>query len=191
MNKAVFFDRDGTLNLDPGYLGDPNKVSLYDNVPQVLYKLKFELNFKLIVISNQSGVARGLIKESDVIAVNNKINEILKNDGVSIDAFYYCPYHPEFSPPKLCSCRKPSPEMVLRAAKEYNIDLKGSFFVGDKASDIVCGNNAGTKTVLVDYNSDNFEIKTLKKVGISPNFVAGNFLDIDTYISGVLQEDNF
>ncbi|GJQ63844.1 MAG: hypothetical protein SCALA702_28970 [Melioribacteraceae bacterium] len=191
MNKAVFFDRDGTLNLDPGYLGDPNKVSLYEYVPEVLYKLKFEYNFKLFIVSNQSGIARGLIKESDVIAVNNRINEILNANDVTIDAFFYCPYHPDFSPPELCTCRKPSPEMVLKAAAEYNIDLKGSFFVGDKSSDILCGKSAGTKTVLVDYNSDENEIKTLKKVGISPNFVAGNFLDIDTYISGVLQEDNF
>lgn len=192
MEKAVFLDRDGTLNIDPGYLGDPSGVELYNNVPQVLFDLKNKYGYKLIVISNQSGISRGLITEDDVHAVNNRVNEILFGEsGVKIDAFYFCPYHPEFSSEELCKCRKPSPDLVLKAAEEFNIDLSLSYFAGDKSSDILCGINAGTKTILVDYNKTGKEIKTLKKVGKTPNFVAVNFLDVYKFISGDLQEENF
>jgi len=191
LNKAVFFDRDGTLNFDPGYLGEPEKVKLFDNVPEVLYNLKHRLGFKIIVISNQSGVARGLITENDVLAVNNRINQILNQQGVEIDAFYFCPFHPKFNDAEQCKCRKPSPQLVFKAAKDYQIDLTLSYFAGDKSSDILCGKNAGTKTILMDYNKSETEINFLKKVGISPNFVAVNFLDVYNYISGDVQEDNF
>ncbi len=93
-NAAVFLDRDGTLNEDPGYLGDPEKVILFPDTGKALSLLKNELKFKLVVISNQSGVARGLITSGDVEKINKKINFLLQSYNVSIDAFYYCPYHP-------------------------------------------------------------------------------------------------
>ncbi|MBI9072858.1 MAG: HAD family hydrolase [Melioribacteraceae bacterium] len=174
--KAVFFDRDDTLNYDPGYLGDPSKVELYNGVPEGISILKNDLNFKIIVISNQSGIARNLITEPEVNSVNNRINELLSNYSTKIDAFYFCPHHPEFSE-KPCNCRKPSPEMVFKAASDYNIDLKSSYFVGDKISDVECGNNAGVKTVLVTTTIKESERLLLQNQGKTPNFVADNFLD--------------
>ena len=94
---AVFLDRDGTLNDDPGYLGNPDKVKLFPDTGKALSILKNKLNFRLIVISNQSGIVRKLITKENVEAVNKRINELLADHDVRIDAFYYCPFHPEFN----------------------------------------------------------------------------------------------
>ncbi len=181
-NKAVFFDRDGTLNLDPGYLGNPDLVNLYPGVPEQISKLRNEFNFKIIVISNQSGIARGLITEKNVLEVNKKISELISGSGGKIDAFYYCPYHPDFSSKLDSECRKPSPQMVLKAAEEFNIDLKNSYFVGDSKVDIECGINAGLKTILIKNTLSDEEINILHKEGKSPNFVADNFIDACRFI---------
>lgn len=177
-NFAVFLDRDGTLNLDPGYLGDPDKLKLFPGTGKALSLLKNTLNFKLIVISNQSGVARGILTDENVIAVNNRINELLMPDNVMIDAFYYCPFHPDFSNPDECRCRKPSPEMVFRAAKDMDISLERSYFVGDSVSDMECGKNAGLKTILVrtGYGEESFLM--LQNQNNFPTFVAQNILDV-------------
>jgi D-glycero-D-manno-heptose 1,7-bisphosphate phosphatase len=181
-NAAVFLDRDGTLNEDPGYLGDPEKVMLFPNTGKALSILKNQLKLKLIVISNQSGVARGLISEEDVKKVNSRINELLKDENAEIDAFYYCPFHPEFSTPEESRCRKPSPDLVYRAAEEMDLDLSRSYFIGDTEGDILCGINAGLKTVLVKtgYGQESFYI--LQKENKIPTFVAGDILEAANYI---------
>ena len=181
-NHAVFLDRDGTINIDPGYLGDPDSVELYDGVAEGIYKLKVIHNFKIIVISNQSGITRGLITEKDVKAVNNRINELLSSHSTSIDSFYYCPFHPEFDHEEKCKCRKPSPDMIFQAARDFDIDLTKSYMVGDTASDIECGKNAGIKSILIKNTLKNGEINLLKDAGKTPNFVAHNFLDVCNYI---------
>jgi D-glycero-D-manno-heptose 1,7-bisphosphate phosphatase len=182
-NFAIFLDRDGTLNEDPGYLGDSQVLSLYPDTGKALAFLKNKLNFKLIVISNQSGIARGLITKEKVDAVNAKVNELLLKENVQIDAFYYCPYHPDFSSEEECACRKPSPELVLRSAAEFNIDLSKSYFIGDAVSDIECGFNANLKTILVKtgYGKDSFPI--LQKLNKMPSFVAENILDACNFIN--------
>lgn len=179
---AVFLDRDGTLNEDPGYLGDPEKVRLFPGTGRALSLLKNKLNLKLIVISNQSGIARGLITDKDVIAVNDRINELLKCDNVSIDAFYYCPYHPEFSSNEEVKCRKPSPLMIYRASGELKLELKGSYLIGDTPADILCGINAGLKTVLVRTGYGMESISILQKQNIFPSFVAENIHDACKFI---------
>ena len=179
---AVFFDRDGTLNEDPGYLGDPNHLKLFPHTGEGLSILKNNLNFKLVVISNQSGIARGLISKEMVDSVNSEINILLKKDNVSIDAFYYCPSHPEFSSKEDCWCRKPSPELVFKAAKDFKIDLTKSYFVGDSVTDIECGMNAGLKTILVKtgYGEESFSI--LQKQNKFPTFVAQNIIEVCSFI---------
>ncbi|HUX92221.1 MAG TPA: HAD family hydrolase [Ignavibacteriaceae bacterium] len=181
-NAAIFFDRDGTLNEDPGYLGDPNKVKLFPGTGESLSLLKKKFNFLFIVISNQSGIARGILTKEMVDAVNSKINELLSVYDTAIDAFYYCPSHPDYSSENDCSCRKPSPELVFKAANDFNIDLSKSYFVGDTVSDIQCGLNAGLKTILVKtgFGTESFSI--LKKQNIFPTFVADNIKDISTFI---------
>jgi len=179
--KAVFLDRDGTLNLDPGYLGDPESVELYPGVIEGLSLLKNRHNFLLVVISNQSGITRGLISKEQVERVNERINELL-TPANSIDAFYYCPFHPDFDDEKSCKCRKPSPYLVVKASEEWNIDLTKSYFIGDKGSDIECGNNAGIKTILIKNTLSESEINSLHNEGKTPNFVADDFLEACDFI---------
>ena len=181
-HKAVFFDRDDTLNHDPGYLNDPQKVKLFPYVPEGISKLKNEHAFKIFCVSNQSGITRGLVTKEVVDEIHDEINSQLSNYNTFIDAFFYCPFHPDFDPPEKVICRKPSPYMVVKAAKQFNIDLGMSYMVGDKVSDIECGIAAGLKTVLIDYNNSKTAINTLKKTDKTPNFTASNFLDVCDFI---------
>jgi len=180
--KAVFLDRDGTLNFDPGYLGDPDNVKLYPGVGEGIAELKRN-GFKIIVISNQSGITRGLITEEQVKAVNEKINSILREENnTSIDAFYYCPFHPEFDDEEKTKCRKPRPDMVLRAAEENDVDVKRSFFIGDTVGDIECGKNAGCETIFVSNGSNKNELIKLHNKNIFPTFEAQNFLNACEFV---------
>jgi D-glycero-D-manno-heptose 1,7-bisphosphate phosphatase len=173
-NCAVFLDRDGTINEDPGYLGEPSNVKLFPGAAKALADLKLKLNCKLIVISNQSGIARGLITKQMVESVNDKINKLLLAEHTSIDAFYYCPYHPDYNSPEECECRKPSPKLVYDAVKEHQIDISKSYFVGDTAADIICGFNASLKTILVKTGYGMESISILLKQNKIPTFVAEN-----------------
>lgn len=190
MNKAIFLDRDGTINIDSGYIGNANLVVLFPGVAEGIKKLK-NYGFKVIVISNQSGISRGLITSEDVENVNNRINEVLSENDTSIDAFYYCPYHPEFDSKELCVCRKPSPQMILDAAKDFDIELSKSFMVGDKISDIECGISAGCKTILITSTILEGELNVLKNSQISANFITGNFLSAVEFIESNLDGEIF
>jgi D-glycero-D-manno-heptose 1,7-bisphosphate phosphatase len=140
--RAVFFDRDGTLMEDAHYCGDPAMVKVFPGVPEALRRLR-RAGFGVFIVTNQSGIGRGLITEAQYRAVEE---EFLRQAGRdSVDASYYCPDAPGV-PSK---CRKPEPGMVLQAAEAHHIDLSGSYFVGDKSADIECGRRAGTRTVLV------------------------------------------
>lgn len=189
-NAALFLDRDGTLNFDPGYLGDPELLKLYPGVGKGLAEIKNKFNIKLIVISNQAGITRGLLTKEQVDSVNNKLNELLAEFDVQIDDFFYCPFHPDFDPPSKISCRKPSPEMILDAASKHNISLEKSFMIGDRKSDIECGINAGVKTILIRNEWNNDEIKLLKNDEKTPNFVAVDFLDACNFIMNDFVENN-
>jgi D,D-heptose 1,7-bisphosphate phosphatase len=189
-NYAIFLDRDGTINEDPGYLGDPNKLKLFPEAGKALSELKNDLHFMLVVISNQSGVARGLITKEDVELVNTKLNELLSAHNVGIDAFYYCPFHPDYNSEDECSCRKPSPKLIFQASKDYNIDLNKSYFIGDTVSDIKCGFNAGLKTILVKtgYGKESFSI--LQKENKIPTFIAENLSDACGFIKKDFKGEN-
>lgn len=138
-NKAIFLDRDGTLIVDKGYLDDISQIEFVPGVPETLKALKQEKGYLLVVISNQSGVARGYFAEALVKEINREINRKLQLEyGFSIEGFYYCPHHPDYGNAlyrKECDCRKPSPGLVLKAAEEFQIDIENSFMVGDKPSD--------------------------------------------------------
>lgn len=179
---AVFLDRDGTINEDPGYLSNPDSVKLLPGVSQGISELKSVFGFKIIVVSNQSGISRGLITEEQVKLVNAKINELLSVENAEVDDFFYCPFHPDFSTEDESKCRKPSPEMIFEAARKHTLDLAKSYMVGDKAIDVECGKNAGVKQILLNSDINSEEINSLKKAGISPNFVAHNFLEAVNFI---------
>ncbi len=190
-NKAIFLDRDGTINIDTGYIGNPNLIKLYSGVAEGIKLLKEKYGFLMVVISNQSGITRGLITKEDVDKVNKKINEILEIHETKIDAFYYCPYHPEFDSEEKVRCRKPSPQMVFKAAKELNIDLNNSFLIGDKVSDVECGINSGVNSILITNTISNVELNELKYSQKSPNFITSNFLDAVNYIGTICNGEVF
>jgi D-glycero-D-manno-heptose 1,7-bisphosphate phosphatase len=145
----VFLDRDGTLMRDVDYCGDPKDVQVLPGAPEALRKLR-RAGFKVIVVTNQSGIGRGFFDDAQYRQVEAELARQLGAD--MIDATYYCPHHPDDA----CVCRKPSPEMIFRAARDHHIDLTRSYFIGDKTSDIVSGRNAAVKTVLVrtGYGND-------------------------------------
>ena len=180
--RALFLDRDGTINFDPGYIKDPSQIVILPGVIEGITKLKNEYGFKIIVVSNQAGISKGLMTHTDVEAVNKKINELLSEGNASVDHFYYCPYHPDFDPPEKTNCRKPSPFMIVQASEEHDLDLNNSYMVGDKASDVESGINAGVKTILLHGASIEKEISTLHNLGKKPNFVAANFIDACNFI---------
>ncbi|MFA5804240.1 MAG: HAD family hydrolase [Melioribacteraceae bacterium] len=177
-HHAIFLDRDGTINHDYGYVKDPSQIILLPGVSKGIKKLKDEFGFKAIVISNQAGVSKGLMTSKDVDSVNDRVNELLKNEGTGIDAFFYCPFHPDLDPPEKSNCRKPSPFMIVQAAEEHEIDLSKSYMIGDKASDIESGINAGVKTILLNNETTHNEISILHNLGKKPNFTAANFNEV-------------
>ena len=141
-SKAVFFDRDGTLMEEVHYCGDPAKVKLYPGVPESLAKLK-QTGFRLFIVTNQSGIGRGLITEAQYRAVQEELLRQI-GDGL-IDACYFC----ADAPGTPSARRKPEPGMVLEAAADFDLDLSASWFIGDKSVDVECGRRVGARTILV------------------------------------------
>jgi D-glycero-D-manno-heptose 1,7-bisphosphate phosphatase len=144
---AVFVDRDGTLMHDADYCSDPKQVKVFPGVPQALQRLK-EKGFKIIVITNQSGIGRGFFTVDQYRAVEAEVSRQLGD--LLIDATYFCPDVPG----EPSECRKPAPGMIWQAAREHDVDLAHSFFIGDKEIDAECGRNAGVRTIRVQTGFD-------------------------------------
>lgn len=136
--KALFLDRDGVINEDTGYVYDIANFKFRDGIFDVLRKF-CELGYKLIVVTNQSGIGRGYYTQKQFEILNDHMLGEFKKRGVNIAKVYFCPHAPEAS----CECRKPKPKMILDAALEFGIDLEGSVMIGDKPSDVSAGQNAG------------------------------------------------
>jgi len=148
-NKAVFLDRDHTLIEDPGYISDPSSVRLLPGVELALKSLT-QAGYKLIVVTNQSGVARGLLTEEALEKVHAEMRRQLSEKGARLDAIYHCPYHPEGTVEGYAmdsELRKPRPGMLLQGAAEFDIDLAQSWMVGDSPRDIEAGQRAGCRTI--------------------------------------------
>lgn len=158
MNRAVFFDRDNTLMYNVPYLGDPNRVVLMPGAKEAVKRLH-QARFKIILITNQSGVGRGLITTEQVAAVNDQLLNLIGRD---LFTDVYCCYDDPNDPKE--NCRKPNPDMLLRAAKDHDLDLPNSYIIGDRIFDVKAGTNAGCKTLyfLTDYHpEENAEAKKL------------------------------
>ena len=149
-NRAVFLDRDGVICEDVNYIKTPSQCKLLPGVGSAIGLLN-DLGLKIVIVSNQSGVARGYFTEEDVKQVNQKmLNEL--GGSCHIDAIYFCPHHPEIGNQvykKECDCRKPNPGMLNVAAQDLNLDLKHSFMIGDKMDDVLTGYRVGCETILV------------------------------------------
>ncbi|TWR31539.1 HAD family hydrolase [Mucilaginibacter pallidiroseus] len=156
MTKAIFLDKDGTLIPDIPYNVNPELITLETNAIEGLKQLAAQ-GYLLAVISNQSGVARGLFEGGKLADVETKLQSLLNNEGLDLAAFYYCPHHPEGDQGGFnidCDCRKPKPGMLLKAATDLNVDLSSSWMIGDILNDVEAGNRAGCKTVLINNGNE-------------------------------------
>jgi len=156
-NKAVFLDRDGVINIDTGYVSHSDDFEFIDGVIEACQKIK-EKGYQLVVITNQSGIARGYFSEDEFMTLTEWMDWSMADKGVELDGIYYCPHHPdkgigEYK--QACDCRKPQPGMINSAAEFLKLDLSQSYLVGDKVSDIQAGKNAGIGTnILVRTGKD-------------------------------------
>jgi len=156
MNKAVFLDKDGTLVVDVPYNADIQKVRISDHCLEGLVEMR-RAGFKLVVISNQSGIAKGYFSEFDFQVMRLGIFEMFEEAGAPIDDFYYCPHHHQGTVlpyAVACECRKPKPGMILNAARDHQINLHQSWMVGDILNDIEAGNLAGCQTILINNGNE-------------------------------------
>jgi D-glycero-D-manno-heptose 1,7-bisphosphate phosphatase len=170
MLRAVFLDRDGTLNVEKGYISDVDALELYPGAARVV-RLLNDAGILAILVTNQTGAARGYYSIEHVHALNRRVADLLMHEaGARLDAVYFCPHYkdgiiPEFT--KDCDCRKPSPGMILQAKQDFpDIDLTASFVVGDKATDITFAFNAGCRGILV-------------RTGYGEQVLAGEYQELD------------
>ena len=152
--RAIFLDRDGVLNEDRGYVYRPKDLTWCKGAMDALVQLA-AADFLLIVVTNQSGVARGYYREEDVIAFHAAMQlQLSSARGIELDAFYYCPHHPQGTVTgftKVCTCRKPQPGLLNQARRDFSISLKDSWMVGDKPTDVLCGQQLKLSTIQIGH----------------------------------------
>ena len=165
MNRAIFFDRDGTIAVNAHYCRRPEDFKLFPETPGVIRDLN-KHGFKVIIVTNQSGIGRGYFDKATLEKIHEKMKTDLAREGARIDGIYYCPHHPDEN----CSCRKPKPALILQAAADCDIDLKNSFVVGDLPKDVDLGKAAGCHTILIsrpDADSDESSVPDATVASIS------------------------
>lgn len=171
-DRAVFIDRDGTMAEDVHYCSRPEDFELFSNTAKAI-KLLSENGFKVIVITNQSGIARGYFTEEILAKIHEKMERELAREGACVDDIYYCPHHPDDN----CDCRKPKPKLILQAARKHNINLEHSVVVGDLPMDIGLGKAAGCKTILLSDSP-------LSDKGVEPDAIALDLFEASKIILG-------
>jgi D-glycero-D-manno-heptose 1,7-bisphosphate phosphatase len=167
---ALFLDRDGTLVHSSHYPSRPEQLRLYDGIGEELRLLQ-RMGLRLVVITNQSGIARGYFTEADLQRMHEHLARELLKQNVCLDGIYYCPHHPDGVIPELavrCQCRKPQPGMLLQAAADLDLDLEHCWFIGDILDDVEAGNRAGCHTILVDLGTEQAPTHPLR----CPTFIA-------------------
>jgi len=177
--RAVFIDRDGTMNVDVGYVSSPDQLELYPWTAGAI-RLLNDAGIEAVVVTNQSGIARGFCSEQMLELIHARMTFELKQAGARIDAIFYCPHHPDVGEPPYraaCQCRKPQPGLLQRAAAARGLDLSSCFVIGDKASDIALGQNAGVRSALVltGYGRETLDNPDLWPC--EPDLVADNLLE--------------
>lgn len=145
---AVFLDRDGTLNVEKEYL---HRIEDWEWIPGAVEAVRMinQMGYLAIVVTNQAGVARGYYDEHNIDVLHRQVDKMLEVEGARIDAYYYCPHHPEYGDVRNCDCRKPAPGMLFAAQRDFDIDLTRSFMIGDKAIDVAAGVAAGVTPMMV------------------------------------------
>lgn len=186
-NRAVFLDRDGTLCVEiKEHLRDASQIQLLPGLFPALRQLR-ERGFELIVVTNQSGVARGYFTEAKLTTIHQAFRGILAQAGISLTDIYYCPHLPEGVVPEYslsCQCRKPGPGLILRAAEEHGLELRASYLVGDKPSDIQSGKLAGCRTILLAPDPSAGE-SGAGPASAEPDFIASSWEEVAQWILGM------
>ena len=189
-NRAVFLDRDGTINEEVGYVNHIERFTLIPRVGQAI-RLLNQHGIKIVVVTNQSGVARGYFPESLIHLVHQKMQDLLKMDGAYLDGIYYCPHHPDVGEPpyrQKCRCRKPNMGLIEEAVKELDIACSQSYAVGDRSGDIEFGHLFGAKTILVltGYGKGEWEFHR-DQWNVKPDYVAQ---DLYEAVQWILQKES-
>jgi D-glycero-D-manno-heptose 1,7-bisphosphate phosphatase len=182
--SAVFFDRDGTINVDKGYPSDFSQIEIYPGSYEAVRRLN-SAGLPVIVLTNQSGVGRGLLTEENLRIIHEKMRASFQQENARLDAFYYCPHYELSNLPRYrlnCDCRKPNPGLALRAAADFGLDLTRSYMVGDKVEDIILALNIKASPVLVLTGYGRDSLAKLRSLGIEPAYVAEDILSAAVWI---------
>ncbi len=182
--RAVLIDKDGTLIEDVPFNVDPKRIALMPGARRGLRTL-WKAGYEIVVVSNQSGVARGYFAESALKSVETRLRELLLGCGVKMAGFYYCPHHHEGVVPEYtrrCACRKPLPGLLMRAARELELDLESSWIIGDILHDVEAGNRAGCGTILLDNGHETEWELSPRRI---PHLVAADLTEAATFITSV------
>jgi len=182
MQGAVFLDRDGTIIEDTGYISSPEQVKFIPGAIEAIKMLK-DAGYKVVIISNQAGVARGLITEDMLQTIDKTLHKWILNGGTHLDGAYYCPHHPEhgvYPYRQVCECRKPHTGLIKRAQRDLDIDLSRSFMIGDKATDVEAGKRAGVKSIFVLTGRGSSERNELKE---KPVHIANDLLEAAKWVT--------
>ncbi len=181
---AVFLDRDGTINVDTGYPSDYGQVEIYPRSYEAVRRLN-SAGLPVIVLTNQSGIGRGLLTEENLRLIHEKMKASFQKENARLDAFYYCPHYELSALPHYrvdCDCRKPNTGLALRAAGDFGLDLARSYMVGDKVEDIALGLNINASPVLVLTGYGRESLAKLGETGVKPAHVAEDVLDAAVWI---------
>jgi len=185
--SAVFLDRDGTIIREVNYLSRLDEIELLPAAAAAIAKLNQHL-IPVILVTNQSGVARGKFSEVFVKESHSYLQKLLQRENAHIDDFFYCPHHPDTGNPpyrKACNCRKPAPGMLLAAAKKHHLDLKRSYVIGDKLIDVELGLKAGAKAILVETGYGRKEKEHIKNSPTKPDEIC---IDLNQAVDWILQQ---
>ena len=191
MNRAIFLDRDGVLVADNHLLTKAEDIYIFEGVPPALTLLK-EVGFYLIGISNQTVISRGLLSEKEMLSLNDLIDlAILNEKGPLLDAFYYCPHHPKATLEAYrqdCDCRKPKPGLIIQAAEDHSINLSQSFMVGDRITDVIAGQRAGCRTILLEsgmHKAHPIQTDEPLDLSITPNYTCSTLQQATEWIINI------
>ncbi|MBI4810172.1 MAG: D-glycero-beta-D-manno-heptose 1,7-bisphosphate 7-phosphatase [Ignavibacteriales bacterium] len=190
-NIGIFLDRDGTINHEVDFLRLPTDLKLIEGSAAAIQEAN-KLGWKVFIITNQSGIARGILTEEQLRHIHKVLIEKLEANGAAIDAIYYCPHHPEVGQPPYrmeCDCRKPKIGMLKYAVNDFNISLQNSFIIGDKLIDIQTGNNSGMTSILVLTGYGREELKHCREQNVHIDYVAENLFDAIQFVKRTVYQE--
>ncbi len=184
MDKVIFLDRDGTINREDGYITRVDQLHLYEGTVPAL-KMLNGMGYRIVIVSNQAGVAKALLTEQALQEINSALLSLLKAEGILVDRLYYCPHHPDAIVPeykKACECRKPKTGMIVRAEQELHVMARGAYMIGDKLTDIELAENFGGRGILLLTGYGKQELKKLDPNKHHPAYIGKDILDAVEWI---------